>query len=139
VPGHRKEDGASRPQQFVCDLAAGRACANDQHSAVGEVVRVPVARRIGLQQNPGQALRQARDARPLEGAGRDDDAMGVNRPARHGQDESPIVGQQRGDLGPCPHWNTLVRRVVLDDAQDVAPVSEVIRLVAGIRVPRQFE
>jgi hypothetical protein len=134
-----QEHGAPGTQQFVADLAAGRTTAHDEHGAVRQVVRAPIARRIGLQHGRGNAFGQLRDARPLERPGRNDNLTGVDRPVRHGQHESPVVRTQPGDLGVLSHRRARARRVVLDGAQDLAPVREAVRVVVGIRVARQFE
>jgi hypothetical protein len=99
----------------------------------------PLAAGSGLQHGRRNALVQLGDARPLERPGRDDNVTGVDRPIGHGQHESPIVRMQRGDLGVLSHRCTRARSVVLDDAQDLAPVREAVRIVAGVRVARQFE
>jgi hypothetical protein len=138
VPGDGQEHGAPSTQQFVADLAARCPATHDKHGTVRQVPRVPVARRVDLQHRRPN-LGQLRDARPLEWPGRDDDATGVDRRVRYGQRESPVICSQLADLCVLAHRRTCARRVVLDDAQDLAPVREAVGVFAGVRVARQFE
>jgi hypothetical protein len=138
---HREgqEHGAPSTQQFVADLAARCPAAHDKHGTVRQVLRAPIARRVGLQHGRRNTLGQLRDARPLERPGRDDDVTGVDSRARHGQREPAVICSQPGDLCVLAHRRTRGRRVVLDDAQDLAPVREAVGVFAGVRVARQFE
>jgi len=58
--------------------------------------------------------------------------MGMDRPVRNRQHKSAIIRTQLGDLGVLPDRGTRARGVVLYDDQDLAPVREAARVVAGV-------
>ena len=65
--------------QFLANLATGRPATDDEHGAVRQVLRTPIARRIELHDGRRNALRKLRDARLLR------DAL-VKKGWRDGQD-----------------------------------------------------
>jgi len=111
VPGDGQEHGTSCAQQFITDLAARRPAAHDKHGAVRQILGAAVARRVGLQHGRRNALGQVGNPWLLEGASRDDDATGVDRPARYGEHEPMVVSTQLGGLSVLPNRRLVARRL----------------------------
>jgi glycosyltransferase involved in cell wall biosynthesis len=80
MPRDGQEDGAAGGEQFIGDLNAGCASANDQHRTIGQVFWPSVSSRIGLDDRRRDISAEMRDARPLKRPGRHDDAARANRP-----------------------------------------------------------
>ena len=98
-----------------------------------QLLRAPVAGRVGLQHPWPHVLRHRRNERALERAGRQHHPAGADRAAGHRNHEpaARAVPVQAGDLGVPAYRRAGARRVILDDPDDLAVMGE----AAGICAP----
>ena len=81
-----------RRGEFLGKLEAGVASADHQDPAVGDVVRLPVARAVRLKDLRCESVCKLRNVRRLERARGDDDLVGMERPTVYLEEKPAIRG-----------------------------------------------
>ena len=141
MPADRQVHPPPGVQQFVGDLAPGRAAAHDEHRPVRQVRWASIPCRVGLPHRRRDVLRQLRDAPALDRTGCDEDAPRMAGSVSRGHHEAVAVAVlgKADDVGVLAHRRPGTCRVLVDDAKDLAVVGEAVGIVAGVGVAGQLQ
>jgi hypothetical protein len=106
VLSDRECHGPAAALDLLRELQAGRGAADDQHPALGELLRIAVGLRRELFDAGGHGLGQARHDRLVEGTGREHDgaAQPVAAIGRNPIAVAPVtIAHDAGDRGARQH------------------------------------
>jgi hypothetical protein len=133
VLADRDGDLAPRAQQLIRDLQAGGGRADHERPAGAQPVGPLVVEHGDLVDPVGQLRGDGGDLRPVEGARREDDRVGLPRPVRGGDDVAVLAARDGGHLRPGPEGRVAVLRVALEERDELRDRHEAVRVVAVVR------